>query len=40
MQTADDDLVTLAEVTDAARRIAPVVVRTPLVPFPGSARAC
>jgi threo-3-hydroxy-L-aspartate ammonia-lyase len=34
MQTADDDLVTLAEVTDAARRIAPVVVRTPLVPFP------
>jgi threonine dehydratase len=34
MQTADDDLVTVAEVEDAARRIAPAVVRTPLVPFP------
>jgi len=34
VQTADDALVTLAEVTDAAQRIAPAVVRTPLVPFP------
>jgi threo-3-hydroxy-L-aspartate ammonia-lyase len=33
VQTADDDLVTLAEMVDAAQRIAPVVVRTPLVPF-------
>jgi threonine dehydratase len=33
MLTADDDLVTLAEVEDAAQRIAPAVVRTPLVPF-------
>ena len=34
MRTGDHELVSLAEVTDAAARIAPVVVRTPLVPFP------
>jgi threonine dehydratase len=34
MQPADEQLVTLEEIEDAARRVAPVTVRTPLVPFP------
>jgi threonine dehydratase len=34
MQSADEQLVTVAEIADAARRLAPVTVRTPLVPFP------
>jgi threo-3-hydroxy-L-aspartate ammonia-lyase len=34
MQSANEQLVTLAEIADAARRLAPVTVRTPLVPFP------
>ena len=32
-------LVSLAEITEAARRLAPVVVRTPLAPVPGLSRA-
>ena len=34
MPNAHDGLVTLPEIEDAAARIAPAVVRTPLVPFP------
>jgi threo-3-hydroxy-L-aspartate ammonia-lyase len=34
MQSANEQLVTLEEIEDAARRLAPVTVRTPLVPFP------
>jgi threo-3-hydroxy-L-aspartate ammonia-lyase len=34
MPNTHDELVTLAEIEDAAARIRPAVVRTPLVPFP------
>jgi threo-3-hydroxy-L-aspartate ammonia-lyase len=38
MATEQPGLVSVAEIRDAARLLAPVVVRTPLVPFPGLGR--
>ncbi|MDQ2812069.1 MAG: threonine/serine dehydratase [Actinomycetota bacterium] len=35
MSDAEPGLVSLAEMTEAAQRLAPVAVRTPLIPFPG-----
>jgi threonine dehydratase len=35
MSDGEPGLVSLAEITEAARLLAPVVVRTPLIPFPG-----